>query len=83
MRYRSIRREHLTVQSEMYRQTAFSCGEDTAQSRFTALFAAMGVPEALPQTRIPKEADDETIHAYAAVYPHVREMAQTMPVVVE
>lgn len=78
MRYRSIRREHLTVQSEMYRQTAFSCGEDTAQSRFTALFAAMGVPEALPQTRIPKEADDETIHAYAAVYPHVREMAQTM-----
>lgn len=78
MRYRAIRRAHLTVQSEMYRQTAFSCGDDTAEARFTALFAAMGVPDALPQLRMPKEADDETIHAYAVVYPHVRELAQTM-----
>lgn len=76
--YRTIRRENLTVQSEIMTQKAYPCGEETAEATLLALFADMGVPDASPSVRMPKEADDAEIHAYAVVYPHVREMARTL-----
>ncbi len=76
--YRAIRRENLTVQNEIMTQKVYPCGDETAERRFLALFADMGVPDALPSVRLPKEADNAEIHAYAAVYPHVLEMARSL-----
>ena len=76
--YRSIRRENLTLQSESLTQKAYPCGDETAEDALLALFAEMGVANAMPTVRLPKEADEATVHAYAVVYPHVLEMARTL-----
>lgn len=76
--YQKIRRDNITVQSEMFSQTVYPCDALTAEKQFHALFTEMGIPDALPAEKLAKEADEKTICAYALVYPHVRELAQSL-----